>query len=346
MNYKEIGNTGIFIPPIIFGTSALGNLYAAIPMDVKRQIVEQCFEHIKGPVVFDSAGKYGAGLALENLGKHLEQLEVSTDRVIISNKLGWKRVPLTTPEPSFEKGVWMELENDAVQDISYEGILHCYEQGNELLGGRYLPQLLSVHDPDEYINAAYGDEDRAKRFSDIIDAYRALADLKADGKVAAIGVGAKDWKVIKSIAEIVELDWVMFANSMTIMQHPTDLLNFMRELDRKNISIINSAVFHAGFLIGGRFFDYQEIRPDTPKNRQLFHWREEFFAICHAHNIKPANACVQFAISAPGVKSIALNTSDPKRIQNNVELVTQKIPKEFWEEMKKKKLINEEYPYL
>ena len=43
----------------------------------------------------------------------------------------------------------MDLKHDAVQDISYQGILDCYEQGNTLLG-KYQARLVSVHDPDEY----------------------------------------------------------------------------------------------------------------------------------------------------------------------------------------------------
>jgi hypothetical protein len=47
-----------------------------------------------------------------------QELGVEPDKVLISNKLAWKRVPLTTPEPTFEPGVWVNLKNDAVQDIS------------------------------------------------------------------------------------------------------------------------------------------------------------------------------------------------------------------------------------
>ena len=62
------------IPPVIFGTSNLGNLYNAIPYSRKREIVKECITHAPGIPVFDSAGKYGAGLALEVLGKCLEEL--------------------------------------------------------------------------------------------------------------------------------------------------------------------------------------------------------------------------------------------------------------------------------
>ena len=114
MELNEIGKTGIKIPPIIFGTSALGNLYTALTDETKLEIVQQAFEHVPAPVVFDSAGKYGAGLALEKLGECLEKLNIAPENVIISNKLGWKRTPLLTPEPTFEQGVWMDLKNDAL----------------------------------------------------------------------------------------------------------------------------------------------------------------------------------------------------------------------------------------
>lgn len=346
MELNEIAKTGIKIPPIIFGTSALGNLYTALADETKLEIVRQAFEHVAAPVVFDSAGKYGAGLALEKLGECLEKLNIAPENVIISNKLGWKRTPLLTPEPTFEQGVWMDLKNDAVQDISYQGILNCYEQGNTLLGGKYFPQLASVHDPDEYLNAATSWEDRDRRFVNIVEAYKALAFLKASGKVKAIGVGAKNWKIIQEISREVELDWVMFANSMTIMHHPKNLLDFMQSLHGKNISIVNSAVFHAGFLIGGQFFDYRLIRPDTAENKAIFKWREDFFALCTKHGISPAVACVSFATTAPGVVSIALNTSKPLHIKSNVASVVTKVPAAFWAEMKASGLIANDYPFL
>ncbi len=339
MKVTEIGKTGVKVPPIIFGTSALGNLYTALPYETKLEIVKQSINHVPSPVVFDSAGKYGAGLALEMLGKCLEELNIAPEDVVISNKLGWKRTPLLTPEPTFEQGVWMDLKNDAAQDISYDGIMQCYEQGNQLLGGKYSPQLVSVHDPDEYLDAATSAKDRDKRFAEIIDAYRALTDLKKAGQVKAIGVGAKKWKIIEEISQAVELDWVMFANSITIMHHPQNLLDFMQSLHNKNISIVNSAVFHAGFLIGGKYFDYRLIEPDTEENKAIFRWREVFFKLCKKHNILPAVACVSFAMSAPGVVSIALNTSNPKHVKGNVESVTTQVPEEFWIDMKGKGLI-------
>jgi D-threo-aldose 1-dehydrogenase len=346
MEHRPIGKTGIQIPPVIVGTSALGNLYAALSEDTKTDIIKECLIHVPKPVVFDSAGKYGAGLALEKLGEILHKLKVSPEDVVISNKLGWLRMPLLTPEPTFEKGVWKDIRHDAKQKISYNGILECWEQGNELLGSKYKPQLVSVHDPDEYLNAACNENEFNNAFKDILEAYRALSDLKSQGKIKAIGVGAKNWKTIQLIAREIDLDWVMFANSLTIYRHPKDLLDFMEELHKKGVAIVNSAVFHAGFLTGGDFFDYVLLKPDTAENREKFAWRDSFFALCRKYEVNSADACVQFALTPPGVVSISLNTSNPARIKMNAASVNCMIPDLFWKEMVEKKLISPDYPFL
>lgn len=331
------------LPKVMFGTSGLGNLYVAMDDDAKCEIVEQVVVNSQKPVVFDSAGKYGAGLALESLGKCLKRLGVKQEDVLISNKLGWVRTELKTPEPTFETGIWRDLKFDAVQKISYYGILECYRQGNELLNG-YKAGMVSVHDPDEYLAAAISEGDRQQRYRDVLDAYRALGELKQQGEVKAIGVGSKDWRMIQKIAQDVDLDWAMIANSMTVHSHPDDLVAFMEELGSKGVAIINSAVFNAGFLIGGDYYNYHLM--DKENQAALFKWRDDFFATCSKYGIKPAEACVAFGLHAPGVKSIALSTTNAARVKGNIAMADVKIPNDFWEEMKAKGLINKHYAYV
>jgi len=330
-------------PQVIFGTSSLGNLYDAVPYEVKRNIVREIVKHGKKPVVFDSAGKYGAGLALESLGLALADLGVDKADVLISNKLGWVRTELKTAEPTFEPGVWRDLKFDAVQKISYDGILECYEQGNKLLNG-YDAQLVSVHDPDEYLAKATDDTDLQKRFDDIMGAYTALTELKAAGKVKAIGVGSKDWTMIKKITDAIKLDWVMIANSMTLHSHPKPLLDYMCQLEQQGVAIINSAVFNGGFLVGSSYYNYQLKDPIADKH--LFTWRESFERLCADHNIKPVEACIAFGKNAPGVKSIALSTTKAEKVSINIAIASASIPAEFWVAMKKQGLLEETYNYL
>lgn len=332
------GGTGLNVPPIVFGTSCLGNLYEALPWETKLGIMREWFKWVSPPVVLDSAGKYGAGLALEMIGEGLREMDIKPGQVIISNKLGWLRTPLKHPEPTFEPGAWVGLKHDAEQRISYDGILECWKQGCKLLGA-YKPQLVSVHDPDEYLAKAATPQERRQRMADVLGAYKALAELKAAGEVQAVGVGSKDWAVIRELAAQTPLDWVMFACSMTIMHHPPELLAFMQQLADRGVGIINSAVFHAGFLTGGQFFDYRKVCKESAQDRPLFEWRDKFLALCQQFKVVPAEACVQFGLSAPGVAAVSLNTSKPDRVRKNVASVVARIPRRFWRAMQEAGLI-------
>ena len=341
-----LGKTGIDVPQVIYGTSYLGNLYTALPYEDKLALMKKWFECTEKPVVIDSAGKYGAGLALEIIGKGLADLDIHPKDISISNKLGWYRVPLKTEEPTFEPGAWADLENDAIQTFGYDEIMNCFEQGNELLGGTYKSDVVSVHDPDEYLLAAKDPSDRDTRFLEILESYRALFDLKNQGKVKAVGIGSKDWTIIRELYEHVPFDWVMFANSFTIFNHPEELLQFMDRLDSDGVGIINSAVFHGGFLTGSDKFDYQDVDPATEKGRILYGWRQVFYEVCNKFDVLPGDACLHFGLSHPAIVSIALNTSIPEKMNRNVEILTKEIPDAFWNALKKEELIDPGYKYV
>jgi len=344
---KYLGKTGIECPPIIYGTSYLGNLYRELSWREKLALMKEWFNVADGKkVVIDSAGKYGAGLSLESIGKGLKELGIDPEQITISNKLGWFRVPLTTAEPTFEPGAWINIEHDAVQKISYEGILECWKQGSELLGDAYKAELVSVHDPDEYLAAAKNKEDRQKRFDDVLGAYKALFELKKKKKVKAVGIGSKDWKVIYELYQHVKFDWIMFANSFTIYSHPKEVLDFFTSLQKDGVGIINSGIFNAGFLTGGAYFDYRLVDVSKPEDQHLFEWREKFYAVCDRFNVVPGDACLQFAFSPQQVNAVALNPGKPIRMARNKKIIYQPLPDGFWDTLKQEKIIDPEYPFL
>jgi hypothetical protein len=102
--FRPFGKTGLRVPPIMFGTSSLGNAFETIPEATKLAICGEWFRHVASPVFIDTAGKYGAGLALEVIGKALDRLDIPPEQVILNNKLAWKRTPLKGSEPAFEPG--------------------------------------------------------------------------------------------------------------------------------------------------------------------------------------------------------------------------------------------------
>ena len=50
---RTLGRSGPVVPPIVFGTSALGNLYAARPDEVKLAVLREMFRDAEGPVLLD-----------------------------------------------------------------------------------------------------------------------------------------------------------------------------------------------------------------------------------------------------------------------------------------------------
>jgi D-threo-aldose 1-dehydrogenase len=222
------------IPKVVFGTSALGNLYTELPYDEQKAIVREILDKNAGRITFDCAGKYGAGLALETLGKILNDLNIDPNTIQISNKLGWRRIPLTHSSPTFEIGVWVNILHDAVLDISYQGMMSAYHEGNQLLG-KYKATIVSVHDPDEYLGGANDETELLLRMRNLSEAYRALFELKSSGQVSSVGVGSKDYRIIQFIGQKFPLDWIMTACSLTPLVHPSPHLVMLKSLSQRGV---------------------------------------------------------------------------------------------------------------
>ena len=332
--------TTIQLPKLVFGSGSLGNMLVATPDAAKREVIRSWLAAMPAPIAIDSAGKYGAGLALEVIGRELDAANVDPRSVVISNKLGWRRAPLLGDEPTFEPGIWKGIEHDAVQDISGPGIRRCWEEGNELLG-RYQTDLLSVHDPDEYLNAASDAREREKRFEDVLAAYEELAKIRDAEKLRGIGVGSKDWRTVEKLSLHIDFDWVMIANSLTLMSHPPELLEFLDSLAAKNTQVINSAVLHGGFLTGGTFCDYQPIDPSNPEHSQKLLWRNQLNEVCKEHGVNLFQAAVAFGLAHRSVSSIALSSSRADRTQLMNDAVNASLPKIFWQSLLDRKLIRD-----
>src|SRR3954447_17535920 len=80
---RPFGALGLTVPPIIFGTAALGNVPQTIPEKRKFEICGEWFQHVSPPVILDAAYKHGDGLALEVLGRMLRRLGVEGDEVVV-----------------------------------------------------------------------------------------------------------------------------------------------------------------------------------------------------------------------------------------------------------------------
>ena len=69
MQQVAFGNTGLVTPPLVFGSTALGNLFREFSYESKLETMRAIVEHLPKPVVIDSAGKYGAGFGAGSDGR-------------------------------------------------------------------------------------------------------------------------------------------------------------------------------------------------------------------------------------------------------------------------------------
>jgi len=213
-----------------------------------------------------------------------------------------------------------------VQDISYDGIMRCHAEAKDLLGG-FPIDLVSVHDPDEYLAA----KDAKNAKADILGAYKALFELKARGEAESVGIGSKDWRVIEMLwRDGVKFDWAMLACQPTLLVHPPELISFVNELKAAGVTLIDSAVFNGGFLIGSDMLDYRKADPE--KDAAAFAFRERYLDLCRRHGLDPAAPAVEYAYRL-GFDAVALNTASPRRILKNAAYANAKAPEAFWREL-------------
>src|SRR5947207_477083 len=116
--YRQFCKTGLAIPPIVFGTAALGNVPQVIPEQRKLAICGEWFRHLEPPGFVDVAYRHGDGLALEVLGRMLQRLGAAGDEVVI------------------------HLTIDA--DGSRSSVAKCWDKSCRLLGGEHGPKLVSI----------------------------------------------------------------------------------------------------------------------------------------------------------------------------------------------------------
>lgn len=324
-NRRRFGGLHLEAPPIVFGTAALGNMRKVIPLERKLAICGEWFRHVGPPVFIEAVYSHGDGLALEVLERMLRRLDVASGEVIINLTLDWTH----------------SQETDL--RIGRELILECLDRSFRLLGDEYRPRLASIGNVDDYLAAARSAADREQRLQGVVNGYEVLAGLKASGMLAGLGVMAKDWRVASELVAAVHADWVTLTSCFTLLHHSQDVFAFMAGLAERQLPIILSGVFSGGFLVGGNQLDGRIMDANDPASGSWFAWRKAFAALCHGHGVRPAHACIQFALSAPGVVAVELNSSYPDRVAENVEAVMKKVPAAFWASMKEEGLLGADY---
>ena len=299
---NPVGRTQIHVPPLGFGCAPLGHpLFTPITDEMAVETVRRAIQ--QGVYLFDTAPGYGAGLSEQRLGLALNG--VPRDQFIVETKLG------------------LVQENERIHfDFSRDGVLRSLEESLERLKLDSIDILL-IHDPDYHYKEA------------LEYTFPALADLRSQGVVKAIGVGMNQWQLLSDFARDAEFDCFMLAHRYTLLDQSA--LEFLTLCQQKGISIFLAGIYNSGILATGAVFGAKYIYRDTPTG--VCERVCEFQEICDRYEVPIRAAAVQFCWAHPAVTALVIGMNSPDEVYDNLGAMNMPIPPELWQELQKEGLL-------
>ena len=202
---RQLGRSGVAVTEISFGGAAIGNLFTAVTDEDARAAVDAAWDG--GIRFFDTAPHYGLGLSERRLGAALG--DRPRDQYVIATKVGRLLEPDPFTGPAARGGrdaEGFDVPGDLVRrfDYSADGVRRSLEASLGRLGLDRVDIAL-IHDPD-----AHGEQ--ALR-----EAYPALARLRAEGVVRAIGVGMNQTEMLTRFVRETDIDVVLVAGRYTLL---------------------------------------------------------------------------------------------------------------------------------
>ena len=311
-----------------FGAAALGNLYRPVSDTTAQSCLEAGLSGGIGYV--DTAPHYGQGLSERRLGAYLG------DRmgITISSKIGRVLTPITPPPAGTERHGF--IDGDPFEphfDYSYDGVMRAFESSLKRLNREHIDILLA-HDLGSQTHGA----DAPTHLRAFLDSgYRAMRDLKDQGRIGAIGLGVNEWLVCEEIMAQVDLDAVLLAGRYTLLEQGA-LESFLPLCESKGVSVIVGGPFNSGILIGGDHYDYGRVPPEIMARVSGLK------AVCAAHDVPLAAAALQFPLAHPAVACVIPGMASAAEVAANIALFGHDIPPALWDDLKAEGLLHDRAP--
>jgi D-threo-aldose 1-dehydrogenase len=272
---------------------------------------------------FDTAPMYGSGLGEHWFGAGLRARP--RDAYVLSSKVGRR----LRPQPS---GPADRLPFEVFYDYSYDGVMRSVEDSLQRLGLARMDIAL-LHD----VNPRWHGERYEARYREAMEgAYPALARLRSEGIVRAIGVGLKGADVCLRFAREVDLDCIMLAGGYTLLEHDA-LDGLLPYCVAHDIAVIVASPFNSGILAkgaveGATYFNAPAPAGVVERTRQME-------TICNRHGVPLGAAALQFTLAHPAVVSAVCGYRSGAEVDTNLAWSTLPIPGDVWDELKSRELI-------
>lgn len=311
---RLLQRTGQSLPVLGLGGAALGNLHGAITDEAAAAVFDAAWQ--AGIGYFDTAPLYGRGIGELRTGHALRPRQSS--RPVVSTKVGWCLEPLR-PDPGAPAGA---LPFAITSDYSREGTLRSIEASLLRMGLARLDIAL-VHDVDPWNHGAHW---RQRLREAIEGALPALADLRRQGLVGAVGLAVNSVEACSEALAAADVDVLMLAGRYTLLDRSADD-GLFAECLRRSIGVIVGAPFNSGILAGGSAsprFNYRQASPAIAGHVATLE-RE-----CRARGVSLAAAALQFPLRHPAVKAVVTGPRSAEQLAGLVAAFAEPIPADLW----------------
>jgi D-threo-aldose 1-dehydrogenase len=320
MNRRALTNTALALTDLGFGASVIGNLYRVTPEEDALAAISVAWD--AGIRYFDTAPHYGLGLSERRLGHALR--DRPRDEFVLSSKVGRLLVPNENPTGVDSDGFAVADDMRRQWDFSRDGVLRSIEATLHRTGLDRL-DIVYVHDPDQHWQQA-ADE-----------AVPALAQLRDEGVVGAIGAGMNQSAMLARFLRETAADVVMLAGRYTLLDQGAldDVLPAALEHGK---SVVAVGVFNSGLLANdqptaGMKYDYQ----DAPEH--LIARAQAIANVCAHHGTTLPAAAIAFPFTHPAVVNVTLGMRTPQQVARNIELYRKPVPEALWADLRSRDLM-------
>ena len=334
MRQRKIKRTSLSVSEIGFGAAGIGNLYQSVSDATAKGTIEAALA--SGIGYYDTAPHYGFGLSERRLGDVLRDLSGYT----LSSKVGRLLRPVPSHRGSdLRSGFATPMPFQPEFDYSYKGVMRSFEDSLQRLGLARI-DILYVHD----IGAATHRHGHAARMTELIDGggLQALAKLRADGLVTAIGLGVNEWQVCMEVMENLDLDVILLAGRYTLLEQ--DALDvFLPACVASGTSVVVGGPYNSGILATGAnvsdpHFNYQPASPAVIDRVRSIE------GVCATYRVSLAAAALQFPLAHPSVVSVIPGLDTVEKVKASIALYHEVIPAAFWADLKARGLLRPDAP--
>lgn len=332
---REIGRTGLDVSVLGFGGAGIGNLYRELSDADAAAAVREAYA--AGVRYFDTAPFYGFGLSEVRTGAALRgEPPEPGNALTISTKVGRRLVPAGPQDPRVgREGYFSPRPFAPVFDYSYDSIMQSHAESLDRLGvGRV--DILLCHDIGRMTHGAQN-EARVREFVD--GGYRAMLELKREGRVRAIGLGVNETEICVELLQRCELDCILLAGRYTLLEQPA-LAELLPLCERRAVSIICGGPFNSGILAAGSRHAAQSHYNYAPPPADVLERVRRLEECCAAFEVPLQAAALQFPLGARCVATVVAGCANGAESRNVAAMFRHPIPVEFWRVLRERGLVD------